>query len=151
MAGSNGFRHLHFDGMEWDLLQDIYDGKHPGLNDIGNQMMAVWTDHTQGFPYLIEDEILSTYGGEGSKDLTNLKVNYFREQIIDLSTLPGLQLEGKASLSMGDIQIHGLNGSQPWQFIELSDSLEPENFQRTVPVAVTSDMHSVTLKYKIKV
>ena len=151
MAGSNGFRHLHFDGIEWDLLQNIYDGKYPGLNDVGNQMMAVWTDHTQGFPYLIEDEILSTSGGEGSKHLTNLNANYFREQIIDLSTLPGLQLEGKASLSMGDIQIHGLNGSQPWQFIELSDSLEPENFQRTVPVAVTSDMHSVTLKYKIKV
>ncbi|NIQ08860.1 MAG: hypothetical protein GWO23_03950, partial [Gammaproteobacteria bacterium] len=49
---------LFFNAHEWDLLVKDYYGQNPGVNVGGDEIRMVWTDHINGLPYLIKQDLI---------------------------------------------------------------------------------------------
>jgi len=106
--------------------------------------MGVWTWIDDGQPYLIKQNLIT-----GAKEST-LQASDYREVDLDLSGLSIPGLGGKARLTMGNIQVIGTNHVQSIPFVPISQVSSASEFQKSMPIPVSSDMQYLSLKYCIE-
>ena len=136
-----------FDGSQWEQTGEYYPGTNSALNERGSELYSVWTDDSEGLPYLIRQHPLTGSG----ENITDWEAVAYRKQMFSLSKLSGFNLRGEVSLKIGDLKVLSSSGARRWSFLPLSDSLSPGCFQQTVPLTVTPQMQQVTIHYQVKV
>ncbi len=165
-------RFLYFYGSGWAFFDGQYPGNNPAMNDKGIDLMGVWNDASEGLPFRIENQFFEYIpteqnGGEILPALANpspaahpglfpgedstLAEKQYRKELFRLQELPGLNLEGRAALWFGDIQIRTPDSLRVWRFDPLAQGGSASRFLQTLPLTVGSEVQSAFLKARARV
>lgn len=147
---NNHVRSVFYDGETWGSPGFLGNGSYPSISEENEQLMTIWTDNSTELPYIIKNDLLNP-DGRASRIETDYITKRFRKETFQLSHIPSPQLQGSVSLKVGDIRLESVNGISTLSFTHKNDSLNPKPFLQTEAFAITPEVQSLIIDYRVDV
>jgi len=136
-----------YNGWSWFSFQE--PGINPNLNVWGSDLMTVWTDNSEGLPFLVENELFPSEEEKSREPQQEFLVRCYRQERFVLDSLTTLNLKGKVRLKMGEVKVTTALGEETWDFVRLPFHTTNRPALQTQPLVITPSMQSLRLQYEV--